>query len=291
MQLTRNIFKYLENFSIDYFKLNNFKKDTVNNFINYTPIIDFDVKSDNDFSFKFTNVDVNLPLIFNLDYSANLSDRKTIEIDILSETSIDENAITLNICSGVNGNAIRGTFKNVNRVEPNVLTTVIFDLGNINNSRLRQYSSIKSLSLNIGSNSFFICNIGAYNGEYILTYNDMISLVNSSKNYVLNRINSKVMPYDAGLYEAIYKLTAYYIWQRETTTPRNTKKGYEYLKNEANEFIKYYLNGGYHPNLQPFTDTVKKRGSNVVINEDSIDDLMKNHSELIKILYGDNNGE
>ena len=290
MQLTRQVFKYLENCSIDYFKLNDFNGNVLNNFINYTPIIDLDNISTNDMSFKFNNVDINLPLIINLDYSVNLSDRKTIEIDIYSEYDIDEETIILDICSGVNGNAIRGSFKNVNRVDSGTLATVIFDLGNINNSRLRQYSSIKSLRLTIGVDSFSICNIGAYNGEYILTYNDLIELVNSSKNYVLNRINTKVIPYNSSLYEAIYKLTAYYVWQRETTTPRNTKKGYEYLKNEANERIKYYLNGGYHPNLQPFTDTVKKRGSNVVIDNNDIDYLLANHSELMKIIYGDING-
>lgn len=285
MQLTRNVFKYLENFSIDFFKLDNFDEDTANRFINYTPIIDYIVRSDNDCSFAFTNVSINTPLIFNLKHSANLSDRKTIEIDVYSEYDIDREAVTLDICSGVDGNAIRGSFKNINKLDSGNLTTLIFDLGNINNSRLRQYSSIKSIRLNIDSDAFFICGIGAYNGEYIVTHDDLVSLIHSSISYVKNKLNSDTIPYNIGIYEAIYKLTAYYIWQRESTTPRNTKKNYDYLKNEANELIKYYLTKGYHPALEPFTDSVTKKGRRV-IEGDNIDS--EKDKQLIEILMKEN---
>ena len=81
MQLIRNVFKYLENYSINNIKLDNFDNESISNFVNYTPIID-DIVSTNHFSFKIDNIDE--PIIYNLDSVVNLSDRKSIEIDVYS---------------------------------------------------------------------------------------------------------------------------------------------------------------------------------------------------------------
>ena len=285
MQLIRNIFKYLDNISIDYIKLDTFNDLSTDNFINYTPTIDFFIKSNNDCSFNFTNVQTNKPIIYNFNVPCNLSDRKSIEVDVYSPFDIGVGSVTLDICSGVNGNAIRGSFKNDNALESGHLTTLTFDLGNKNNVRLREYSSIRSVKLTFTVNELNLCAISGYNGEYLLTYDDLVSLIGSSANYVKNKINLSTIPLNEPLFEAIYKLTAYYIWQRETTTPRNTKKSYDYLKNEANELIKYYLTGGYHPVLEPFTDTVSKKNKRVWDNDYNFIDK---NLELIKILSKQN---
>lgn len=283
MQLVNNVFKYLENFSIDYFKLDHFNETSVKNFNNYIPSVNTDIISTNNCSLDFGNVTIDTPIVYNFDNVCNFSDRKTIEIDVYSTSDIDVDSVNLSVCSGVNGNAVRGSFKNTNKCDANTLTTLVFDLGNVNNTRLRQYSNIRSLKIEVDNDSFFICGIGAYNSEYIITYDEFLKLVVSASDYVKNKINSNVLPYSSVLFEAVYKMTAYYIWQRESVTPRNTKKGFVYLKEDANELIKYYLNGGYHPNLMPYTDTVKKTGSNVNIDVTKKPNL-NNHKELMDLL-------
>ena len=115
MQLTKNVFKYLENFSINEMKLDNFDEESVSNFVNHTPTINDSYISTNDISFSFGNIDD--VIIYNLDGAVNLSNRKTIEIDVYTASDIDENGATLEICSGVNGNAIRGSFKTNNHID------------------------------------------------------------------------------------------------------------------------------------------------------------------------------
>ena len=227
MQLTKNVFKYLENFSINEMKLDNFDEDSVSSFVNHTPTINDSYISTNDISFSFGNIDD--VIIYNLDGAVNLSNRKTIEIDVYTASDIDENGATLEVCSGVNGNAIRGSFKNNNHIDGGTLSTLVFDLGNINNMRLRHYSSIRSLRLTVNADDFMIAGISAFNSEYMITYEDLVDIVKASNAYVLDKINMDKTPVDAVLYEAIYKLSAYYIWQRASVTPRNTKKGFSYL--------------------------------------------------------------
>lgn len=281
MQLTKNVFKYLENFSINEMKLDNFDEDSVSSFVNHTPTINDSYISTNDISFSFGNIDD--VIIYNLDGAVNLSNRKTIEIDVYTTSDIDENGVTLEVCSGVNGNAIRGSFKNNNNIDGGTLSTLVFDLGNINNMRLRHYSSIRSLRLTINADDFMIAGISAFNSEYMITYEDLVDIVKASNAYVLDKINMDKTPVDAVLYEAIYKLSAYYIWQRASVTPRNTKKGFSYLKTDADELIKFYLTNGYHPHLIPYTDTVRNNKNHGRKNSEEL--LLKQHKALAKVIY------
>lgn len=280
MQLTKNVFKYLENFSINEMKLDNFDEESLSNFVNHTPTINDSYISTNDISFSFGNIDD--VIIYNLDNAVNLSNRKTIEIDVYTASDIDENGATLEVCSGVNGNAIRGSFKNNNHIDGGVLSTLVFDLGNINNMRLRHYSSIRSLRLTVNADDFMIAGISAFNSEYMITYEDLIDIVKASNAYVLDKINMDKTPVDMVLYEAIYKLSAYYIWQRASVTPRNTKKGFSYLKTDADELIKFYLTNGYHPHLIPYTDTVRNNNHG---RKNSDELLLKQHKALAKVIY------
>lgn len=287
MQLTKNIFKYLENFAINEIKMDNFDKSMLSNFINYTPTINYSYISTNPISFCLGDVNTNAPIIYNLNYVTNLSDRKTVEIDVYTSSDIDVDSVTLDLCSGVNGNAVRGSIKNTNPVTGGTLTTLVFDLGNINNSRLRQYSNIRSLKLHINADDLIICGICAFNSEYIITYDELIDIVRASNAYVLDKLNLDVLPFNTTLYEAVYKLSAYYVWQRVGTTPRNTKKGFSYLKNDADELIKYYLTNGYHPHLVPYTNTVRSKNRHKA--KDSMTDvLFKQHKILIDAIYDGN---
>lgn len=286
MQLIKNIFKYLENFMIDEIKMDNFNHHSSRNFINYTPTVNYSFISTNPISFELGNVSIDNPIIYNLNYTTNISNRKTIEIDVYSSSDIDVDSVTLDLCSGVNGNAIRGSFKNINNVVGGTLTTLIFDLGNINNSRLRHLSNIRSLRLSVDANDFIISGISAFNSEFIITYDELIDIVKASNAYVLDKINKDKLPHNITLFEAIYKLSAYYIWQRTSTTPRNTKKGFSYLKTDADELIKYYLTNGYHPHLQPYTDSVDKKHKH---HKHHHNYHHKHHHQLINIVDGDIN--
>lgn len=281
MQLIRNVFKYLENYSINNIKLDNFDNESIFNFVNYTPIID-DIVSTNRFSFKIDNIDE--PIIYNLDSVVNLSDRKSIEIDVFSSSDIDEDTIILDLCSGVNGNAIRGSFKNANSITSGNLMTLVFNLGNINNTRLRHFSNIRSLRLTVPNSDLNICSIEGVNDEYIFTYDDLIQIVKASNRYILNQLNMNKLPIDENLFEAIYKYSAYTIWEKFSATPRNTKKGLDYLKKETDDIIKYYLTRGVHPHLIPYTNKGKHRNQNNTIS--TLDELYDNHKELINIIYG-----
>lgn len=281
MQLIRNVFKYLENYSINNIKLDNFDNESIFNFVNYTPIID-DIVSTNRFSFKIDNIDE--PIIYNLDSVVNLSDRKSIEIDVFSSSDIDEETIILDLCSGVNGNAIRGSFKNTNSITSGNLMTLVFNLGNINNTRLRHFSNIRSLRLTVPNNDLNICSIEGVNDEYIFTYDDLIQIIKASNRYILNQLNMNKLPVDENLFEAIYKYSAYTIWEKFSATPRNTKKGLDYLKKETDDIIKYYLTRGVHPHLIPYTNKGKHRNQNNTIS--TLDDLYDSHKELINIIYG-----
>ena len=73
MQLTKNVFKYLENFSINEMKLDNFDEESLSNFVNHTPTINDSYISTNDISFSFGNIDD--VIIYNLDGAVNLSNR------------------------------------------------------------------------------------------------------------------------------------------------------------------------------------------------------------------------
>lgn len=280
MQLIRNVFKYLENYSINNIKLDNFDNESIYNFVNYTPIID-DIVSTNRFSFKIENI--NEPIIFNLDNVVNLSDRKSIEIDVFSSSDIDKETINLDLCSGVNGNAIRGSFKNTNSITSGNLMTLVFNLGNINNTRLRHFSNIRSLKLSVPNNDLTICSIEGVNDEYIFTYDDLIQIVKASNRYILNQLNMKKLPVDENLFEAIYKYSAYTIWEKFSATPRNTKKGLDYLKKETDNIIKYYLTRGVHPHLIPYTNKGNYRNQNNSIS--TLDELYDGHKELINIIY------
>ena len=281
MQLIRNVFKYLENYSINNIKLDNFDNESISNFVNYTPIID-DIVSTNHFSFKIDNIDE--PIIYNLDSVVNLSDRKSIEIDVYSSSDIDEDTIILDLCSGVNGNAIRGSFKNTNSITSGNLMTLVFNLGNINNTRLRHFSNIRSLRLTVPNSDLNICSIEGVNDEYIFTYDDLIQIIKASNRYILNQLNMNKLPIDENLFEAIYKYSAYTIWEKFSATPRNTKKGLDYLKKETDDFIKYYLTRGVHPHLIPYTNKGRHRNQNNTIS--TLDDLYDNHKELINNIYG-----
>lgn len=281
MQLIRNVFKYLENYSINNIKLDNFDNESIFNFVNYTPIID-DIVSTNRFSFKIDNIDE--PIIYNLDSVVNLSDRKSIEIDVFSSSDIDEETIILDLCSGVNGNAIRGSFKNTNSITSGNLMTLVFNLGNINNTRLRHFSNIRSLRLTVPNNDLNICSIEGVNDEYIFTYDDLIQIIKASNRYILNQLNMNKLPIDENLFEAIYKYSAYTIWEKFSATPRNTKKGLDYLKKETDDIIKYYLTRGVHPHLIPYTNKGKHRNQNNTIS--TLDELYDSHKELINIIYG-----
>ena len=280
MQLIRNVFKYLENYSINNIKLDNFDNESIFNFVNYTPIID-DIVSTNRFSFKIDNIDE--PIIYNLDSVVNLSDRKSIEIDVFSSSDIDEETIILDLCSGVNGNAIRGSFKNTNSITSGNLMTLVFNLGNINNTRLRHFSNIRSLRLTVPNNDLNICSIEGVNDEYIFTYDDLIQIIKASNRYILNQLNMNKLPIDENLFEAIYKYSAYTIWEKFSATPRNTKKGLDYLKKETDDIIKYYLTRGVHPHLIPYTNKGKHRNQNNTIS--TLDELYDSHKELINIIY------
>lgn len=281
MQLIRNVFKYLENYSINNIKLDNFDNESISNFVNYTPIID-DIVSTNHFSFKIDNIDE--PIIYNLDSVVNLSDRKSIEIDVYSSSDIAEETIILDLCSGVNGNAIRGSFKNTNSITSGNLMTLVFNLGNINNTRLRHFSNIRSLRLTVPNSDLNICSIEGVNDEYIFTYDDLIQIIKASNRYILNQLNMNKLPIDENLFEAIYKYSAYTIWEKFSATPRNTKKGLDYLKKETDDFIKYYLTRGVHPHLIPYTNKGRHRNQNNTIS--TLDDLYDNHKELINNIYG-----
>ncbi len=280
MQLIRNVFKYLENYSINNIKLDNFDNESIFNFVNYTPIID-DIVSTNKFSFKIDNI--NEPIIYNLDSVVNLSDRKSIEIDVFSSSDINKETIILDLCSGVNGNAIRGSFKNTNSITSGNLMTLVFNLGNINNTRLRHFSNIRSLKLTVPNNDLNICSIEGVNDEYIFTYDDLIQIVKASNRYILNQLNMNKLPIDENLFEAIYKYSAYTIWEKFSVTPRNTKKGLDYLKKETDDIIKYYLTRGVHPHLIPYTNKGKHSNRNNTIS--TLDELYDNHKELINIIY------
>lgn len=289
MQLTKNIFKYLENFAINEIKMDNFNSTMVDNFINYTPTIDYSFISTNPISFRFGDVSTNNPIVYNLNFVTNLSDRKTVEIDVYTSSDIDVDSVTLDLCSGVNGNAVRASFKNTNQVTGDTLTTLIFDLGNINNTRLRHLSNIRSLRLTTDATDFVISGISAFNSEFIITYDELIDIVRASNAYVLDKLNLDKLPIDTTLYEAIYKLSAYYVWQRVGVTPRNTKKGFSYLKTDADELIKYYLTNGYHPHLVPYTNTVRSNRNSRKNNFDDI--IFQQHKGLIDVIYGDDIGE
>ena len=117
----------------------------------------------------------------------------------------------------------------------------------------------------------------------MITYEDLIDIVKASNAYVLDKINMDKTPVDAVLYEAIYKLSAYYIWQRASVTSRNTKKGFSYLKTDADELIKFYLTNGYHPHLIPYTDTVRNNKNHGIKNSEEL--LLKQHKALAKVIY------
>ena len=98
-------------------------------------------------------------------------------------------------------------------------------------------------------------------------------------------MNINELPIDENLFEAVYKYSAYTIWQRFSITPRSTKKGLDYLKKETDNIIKYFLTRGTHPHLIPYTDKVRSRNQ----KNNTISTLYKlydSHKELINIIYG-----